>query len=174
MQAGAFPFLIITGSAALLGACSAGEEENGIVTEEQVAQRLAAAAPNLPKPGQYAIAVLENGQPPASAPEGLIRGCLSKEQLDDPLQALVTGGRSDCAFGSFNFKGPRLEAAMMCASDNGPQSMWLTAEYRPDGYDLDMTVGSGEDERRIEMKARLLGPCADSPDEPDNQQGSKP
>ncbi|WP_260482699.1 DUF3617 domain-containing protein [Sphingomicrobium flavum] len=167
--------MILTGAGALLGGCSASEEsDSGIVTEEQVAQRLAAAAPNLPRPGQYAIAILENGQPPASAPDGLVRGCLSKEQLADPLQALVTGGRSDCAFGSFNFKGPRLEAAMMCASDAGPQSMWLNAHYRPDGYDLDMTVGSGEDERRISMKARLLGPCAESEDDTDNQQGSKP
>lgn len=168
MTAGAVQNLMMIAGIAGLAACAAPQgDEPDIVTEEQVAQRLEAAAPSLPQPGLYAIDILENGQPSARAPEGT-RGCLTAQQLADPLQALVTGGRSDCAFGQFNFRGSRLEAAMVCTSDQGPQSITLSADYRRDGYDLDMTVGSGEDARTMTMNARRLGACEDQSE----QQGS--
>lgn len=147
--------------AAALAGCSPPESAAPeFIAEEEVARRLEAAAPHLPRPGEYESHVRLDGAALPPGEGGVTRACLTSEQLADPVGALITGGRADCAYRRFDFRGPELSADMRCISDGIVQSLQLTATYRPDGFVIAMRADDEEGgNRTIDMTAQRLGDC---------------
>ncbi|MBB3764513.1 DUF3617 domain-containing protein [Sphingomicrobium lutaoense] len=146
---------------AALAGCSQGSEPAGrFISEDEVAKRLGAAAPHLPRPGEYESHVRIDGENVAAGEGGTTRACLTKEQLADPVAALITGGRADCAYRQFDFRGPDLSADMRCIADGVAQELQLTASYRADGFVIAMRAANGDGSHRtIDMTAQRLGDC---------------
>lgn len=153
--------VVVLLSGAALAGCSPGDAPaSRFISEEEVARRLAAAAPHLPRPGEYESHVRIDGEQVAAGEGGTTRACLTPEQLNDPVGALITGGRADCAYRKFDFRGADLSADMRCIADGVTQELQLTASYRADGFVIAMRAADENGgHRTIDMTAQRLGDC---------------
>lgn len=153
-------------------------ESGGVVTGEEMAERVAAADIK-PQPGRYrsTVEVLEfaiPGAPPEMSE--MMRGnmakrtseyCLTQEEADRGFEKMARQSQegSDCKVEKFAVAGGDIDARMTCAvPGQGTMTMTMTGTGSPTRSDMDMTMkgdfaGQGEASMRMKVTNERIGDC---------------
>lgn len=153
-------------------------ESDGVVTAEEMAERVASADIK-PQPGLYrsTVEVLEFSIPGAP-PEvnDMMRGnmarrtseyCLTQEEADRGFEKMARQSQEgrDCKVEKFTVDGSDIDARMTCAvPGQGQMTMTMTGTGSPTGSDMDMSMkgdfaGQGEASMRMKVSNERIGDC---------------
>jgi hypothetical protein len=166
-----------SGAALLLAACSSSDavdtEGEGAVPAAEVAG--AAADMPKPEPGLYRTTITMTGiDIPGMGPNMAGHGggmtttnenCLTPEEVSQGYEEMVKRGQDgSCSYERFNVAGGRLDAVMVCQSDQGEARMEMKGTATATGSEFDATMamdldGRGNGTMRFNAKHERIGDC---------------
>ncbi|MFZ9396777.1 MAG: DUF3617 domain-containing protein [Erythrobacter sp.] len=153
-------------------------ESGGVVTSEEMAERVAAADIK-PQAGQYrsTVEVLEFTLPGAPKEVNEVMRsnmakrtseyCLTQEEADRGFEKMARQSQqgSDCTVEKFDVAGGDIEARMTCAvPGQGKMTMTMSGTGSATGSDMEMTMkgdfaGQGEATIRMKVSNERIGDC---------------
>jgi len=128
-----------------------------------------------PQPGKYEsrVELLSMDIPGVPANMmGMMKGafersvtiCLTPEEVEQGYKdALRKSQDGDCRYESFSATGGRIDAEMICATDNGPMRMTMTGTGTPTTSDVTMmmkgNMGPGPGSLSMRVRQKRIGDC---------------
>lgn len=168
----------MAGGAGLLAGCSdsgnADANADGTVTAKEVAAQ-AKAQGIMPEPGLYRATITMTGidipgLPPEMAGHGggmvtTSEDCLTKEEVAKGFEELMKQGQNgECSYETFTLKDGKMDAVMVCKTEEGAARMTLTGNATPTSSEFTASTkmnfeGVGEATMNFTAKHERIGDC---------------
>ena len=170
--------IMAAAGAMLLSGCSGGGDadanSDGEITAKEVAKQ-AKAEGITPEPGLYRTTMTMTGidipgMPPEMADHGAgatttSENCLTKEDVAKGLEEMMKQGQNgECSYESFNLKGGKIDAVMLCKTPEGDARMSMKGTATPTSTDFTATMvmdlgEQGEGTMEFAAKQERIGDC---------------
>jgi hypothetical protein len=165
------------GAALLLAGCSGGGDVDADGDGAISMSEAAGAAADMPKPqpGLYRATITMTGidipgmgANMAGHGSGMTtthENCLTKEDVAGGYEEMMKQGQdSSCTYEKFNVAGGKLDAVMLCQTDEGEARMEMTGTATPTGSEFEASMkmkmeGMGDGTMRFKAKHERIGDC---------------